>query len=244
MSELIRVLIVDDEPLARRGVRVHLEAAGGFVVVGESANGREAIADIERLAPQVVFLDVQMPGVDGFDVVDAVGIDRMPVTIFVTAYDAHALEAFDAHAVDYLLKPIDPARFARAAERVRTLVVSGQAPRRVVLRDGGRVILVDHDEVDWIEADGDYVRVHVGGRGHLVRHTIGSMESLLDPARFARIHRSSIVNVTRVREIRRQGDRAFQIVLRDGTTLKMSRGYRNRLARLVSAGVFAAAPAR
>ena len=238
MSEAIGVLIVDDEPLARRGVRVHLETAGGFVVVGESANGREAIADIVRLRPQVVFLDVQMPGVDGFDVIDAVGIERMPVTIFVTAYETHALRAFDAHAVDYLLKPIDPARFARAAERVRMLVGSGRIPRRLVLRDGGRVLLVDHDEIDWVEADGDYVRVHVGGRRHLVRHTLRGMEGRLDSARFARIHRSAIVNVARVREIRRQGDRAFQIVLRDGTTLKMSRGYRDRLARLVSARTF------
>ena len=238
MSEAIGVLIVDDEPLARRGVRLHLDAAGGFVVVGESTNGREAIADIVRLRPQVVFLDVQMPGVDGFDVIDAVGIERMPVTIFVTAYETHALRAFDAHAVDYLLKPIDPARFARAAERVRMLVMSGRIPRRLVLRDGGRVLLVDHDEIDWIEADGDYVRVHVGGRRHLVRHTLGGMEGRLDSARFARIHRSAIVNVARVREIRRQGDRAFQIVLRDGTTLTMSRGYRDRLARLVSARTF------
>lgn len=229
MSELIRVLIVDDEPLARRGVRLHLEAAGGFVVVGESANGRGAIADIERLAPQVVFLDVQMPVFDGFDVIDAVGIDRMPVTIFVTAHETHALEAFDAHAVDYLLKPIDPARFARAAERVRMLVTSGTVPSRLVLRDGGRVLIINHDEIDWIEADGDYLRVHVSGRGHLVRHTIGGMEGRLDPSRFARVHRSTIVNVTRIREIKRQGDRAFQIVLRDGTTLRMSRGYRDRL---------------
>ncbi|MEP7347871.1 MAG: LytTR family DNA-binding domain-containing protein, partial [Gemmatimonadaceae bacterium] len=234
MSEPIRVLIVDDEPLARRGVRVHLEAAGGFVVVGESANGREAIRDIERLTPQVVFLDVQMPGMDGFDVIEAVGIERMPVTIFVTAYDSHALQAFDVHAVDYLLKPLDPERFARAAERVRRLVMSGAITRRIVLRDGGRVLLVDHDEIDWIEADADYVRVYVRGRGHLVRHTIGGMEERLDPARFARIHRSTIVNVARVREIRRQGDRAFQIVLRDGTLLKMSRGYRDRLTRLMS----------
>jgi two-component system LytT family response regulator len=135
------------------------------------------------------------------------------------------------HAADYLLKPIDPARFARAAERVRALVTSGAAPHRFILRDGGHVILVDHDEIDWVEADGDYVRVYVGGRGHLVRHTIAGMEGRLDPSRFARIHRSTIVNVERVREIRPQGDRAFQIALRDGTLLKMSRGYRNRLER-------------
>jgi two-component system LytT family response regulator len=233
MIEPIRVLIVDDEPLARRGVIVHLEAAGGFVIVGESENGREAIADIKRLAPQVVFLDVQMPGLDGFDVIDAIGFELMPVTIFVTAHDTHALQAFDAHAVDYLLKPIDPVRFARTAERVRMLVTSGAVPRRVMLRDGGRTLLVDHDEIDWIGADGDYVRVYVGGRGHLVRHTIGGMEKLLDPSRFARVHRSAIVNVARIREIKRDGDRAFQIALRDGTALRMSRGYRDRLARLV-----------
>ena len=233
---LVRVIIVDDEPLARRGVRLHLEAIGGFEIVGEAANGRDAIERIESLRPHAVFLDVQMPGIDGFGVVDAIGVGRMPVTVFVTAYDAHALRAFEAHAIDYVLKPIDPARFADAAKRVRSLVASGSAPQRLVLRDGARVIVVEPSEIDWVEADGDYVRVYIGGRGYLVRHTIGRMEERLDPTRFQRIHRSTIVHVARVREVKPDGDRRYRVVLRDGTSLTMSRGFRERLAALIGRG--------
>jgi two-component system, LytTR family, response regulator len=231
MSEAraIRALIVDDEPLGRRGIRVHLETVDGYRIVGESASGREAVADIRRLRPDVVFLDVQMPGMTGFDVVDAIGVGEMPATVFVTAHDRHALRAFEAHAVDYLLKPIDPARFRSMAERLRVMVRQGSAPQRVVLRDGPRVLMLPPDDIDWIQADGDYVRVYVGGKSHLVRHTIGAMEERLDAAHFARIHRSTIVNRARVREIRPEGDRSFQVVLRDGTLLRMSRGYRSRL---------------
>ena len=229
----VRVLIVDDEPLARRGIRLHLERAGGFEIVGEAANGREAIERIESLRPHAVFLDVQMPGIDGFGVVDAIGVAQMPVTVFVTAYDAHALRAFEAHAIDYILKPIDPARFVDAAERVRALVASGSAPQRVVLRDGARVIVVEPGEIDWVEADGDYVRVYIAGRGYLVRHTIGRMEERLGSTRFQRIHRSTIVNIARVREVKPDGDRRFRVVLRDGTSLVMSRGFRERLASLI-----------
>jgi two-component system LytT family response regulator len=233
---LVRVLVVDDEPLARRGVRIHLEAIGGFEIIGEAASGREAIDRIESLRPHAVFLDVQMPGIDGFGVVDAIGVGRMPVTVFVTAYDAHALRAFEAHAIDYVLKPIDPARFADAAKRVRSLVASGSAPQRLVLRDGARVIVAEAGEIDWIEADGDYVRVYIGGRGYLVRHTIGRMEERLDPSRFQRIHRSTIVNVARVREVKPDGDRRYRVMLRDGTSLTMSRGFRERLAALIGRG--------
>ena len=226
----IRALIVDDEPLARRGVRAHLEKVGGYEIVGESASGREAVADIRRLKPDVVFLDVQMPGMSGFDVVDSIGVGRMPVTVFVTAYDAYALRAFEAHAVDYLLKPIDPGRFRAMADRLRIMVRQGNAPQRVVLRDGPRVLMLPPDEIDWIQADGDYVRVYVGGKSHLVRHTIGALAEQLDSAVFARIHRSTIVNVSRVREVRAEGDRSFRVVLRDGTLLRMSRGYRTTLS--------------
>ena len=232
----VRVLIVDDEPLARRGVRLHLEKAGGFEIVGEAASGRDAIETIRSLRPQAVFLDVQMPGIDGFGVVDAIGVGQMPVTVFVTAYDAYALRAFEAHAIDYVLKPIDPARFADAAARVRSLVASGSAPQRLVLRDGARVIVVEPSEIEWVEADGDYVRVYIGGRGYLVRHTISRMEERLDASRFQRIHRSTIVNVARVREVKPDGDRRYRVVLRDGTSLAMSRGFRERLAALVGEG--------
>jgi two-component system LytT family response regulator len=245
MSKL-RVLIVDDEPLARRGLRVRLERVRDIDVAGEAASGSEAVSAIETLRPDVVLLDVQMPELDGFDVVDAIGADEMPVTIFVTAYDAHAIRAFDAHALDYLLKPVDDERFARAIERARERVAERGArtreralgemlaspvrqESRIVLRDRGRVIVLAHADVDWISAEGDYVRVFAGGRGYLVRHTMVAMEARLDPKDFARIHRSAIVNVSRVREIRAHGDRDYIVVLRDDTKLKMSRSYRDRL---------------
>ena len=233
-SEPIRVLIVDDEALARRGLRLHLDSAGGFDVTGEAATAADAIEQIGRLTPDAVFLDVQMPGGDGFSVVEAVGADNMPVTVFVTAYDEHALRAFDANAVDYVLKPIDPARFTRTAERVRTLVRGGAASRRLLVRDGAASLLIDHDDVDWIAADGDYVRIYVRGRGHLVRHTIAGMERRLDANHFARIHRSAIVNVTKVRMIRPDGDRTWRVILADGTSLRLSRGFRDRLVTLLS----------
>ena len=228
-SRHLRALIVDDEPLARRGIRVHLVLAGGFEIVGESASGRAAVADIRRLSPDVVFLDVQMPEMSGFDVVEAVGLGQMPITVFITAYDVYALRAFEAHAVDYLLKPIDPARFRHTAERVRELAKTGHTPQRLILRDGSRVVVLGLEQIDWVEADGDYVRVYAGGRGHLVRHTIGALEKRLDATQFVRIHRSTIVNVARVRELRPSGDRGFQVVLCDGTRLRMSRAYRDRL---------------
>lgn len=234
MSDAIRVLIVDDEPLARRGLRLHLERATGFEIVSEAATADEAVDRIERLAPQVVFLDVRMPGADGFSVVERVGVDAMPVTVFVTAYDDHALRAFDAQAVDYVLKPIDPTRFARTAERVRALVAGRGAPQRLLLRDGRSILFVEDGEIEWVEADGDYVRVHVRGRAHLVRHTLASMERRLE-GKFTRIHRSAIVNVARVREVRAGPDRTAQVILRDGTALRVSRGYRERVREMMAA---------
>jgi two-component system LytT family response regulator len=175
---------------------------------------------------------------DGFAVVREIGADAMPVTIFVTAYDTHASQAFDANALDYLLKPIDDERFARAVDRARRRLNErrggaspGEPPAidRIVVRDRGSVLILTSDDVDWISAEGDYVRVHARGRGHLVRDTMASLESRLDPARFARVHRSAIVNLSRVKEIRPYGDRDYLAVLRDGTRLKVSRTYRSRL---------------
>jgi two-component system LytT family response regulator len=266
---VIRALIVDDEPLARRGIRARLERAGGYTVVGECTSGREAIDAIREHAPAVVFLDVQMPGVDGFGVIDAIGADQMPVVIFVTAFDDHALKAFEAHAFDYLLKPIDDDRFASTIERVRNRVVereesevarrlaalmheirpaletageqgtarpaatadpSGVAPAsRIIVRDRDRVLLVDPADIDWIGADGDYVRVHTGGKSHLIRDTMAAMEQRLDSATFVRIHRSTIVNTSRIRELRPYSSREFAVILRDGTRLRLSRRYRARV---------------
>lgn len=229
----LRALIVDDEPLARRGLRLHLQDIGGVEVIAESPNGRQAIADIRKHAPDVVFLDVQMPAVNGFDVVDAIGPWRMPPTVFVTAHEEHALRAFEAHAVNYILKPVDPAKLRNAVKRLRAIVRSGKPEERLVLRDGSRVLVLDPGEISWIEAEGDYLRIHEGRKSHLVRHTMAAIEEKLDPARFARIHRSTIVNTGQVREVRPDGDRANVLVLRDGTLLKASRSFRDRLLPLL-----------
>ena len=260
--------MVDDEPLARRGIRARLAHVDDFDVVGECDSGPAAVEAIRRLAPDLVFLDVQMPGLDGFGVVQQVGAERMPMVVFVTAYDAHALRAFEVHALDYLLKPIDDERFTRALDRANRALaerrdgalgrrlaamlaewasergsggeeMSESAARptaplarrdaRVIVKDRGRVVLLDEDEVDWIEADGDYVRVHARGKGHLVRETLTATEARLTGSRFVRIHRSAIVNVGRIRELRPLPNRDYVVVLRDGTQLKLSRSYSDRL---------------
>ena len=239
---MIRALVVDDEPLARRGIRVRLERAEGVEVIGESTNGPEAVAAIRELSPDLVFLDVQMPGLDGFGVVEQVGAEQMPPVVFVTAYDAHALKAFDVHALDYLLKPIDDERFDVAVARARRRITERAAvgsqlaavlaevrDRRILIKDRGKVIIVNEADVDWVEAEGDYVRVHTGGRGHLLRETMSAMAERLDPTRFARIHRSTIVNVSRIRELKSHPNREYTVVLHDGTRLKLSRGYRDAL---------------
>ena len=261
---MIRTVIVDDEPLARRGIRARLERAGGYAIVAECGSGREAIAAIREQAPSVVFLDVQMPGIDGFGVIDQIGADQMPVVIFVTAYDTHALRAFEAHAFDYLLKPIDDDRFAVTLDRARRRVVEREEsevarrlaalmhdlrpaldaadvgrqsepgppapqPNRIAIRDRDRVLFVEVSDIDWIGADGDYIRIHARGKSHLVRDTMAAMEQRLDAASFVRIHRSAIVNVSRIRELRPYSSREYAVILHDGTRLRLSRRYRDRL---------------
>jgi two-component system LytT family response regulator len=249
---VIRVLIVDDEPIARRGIRQHLRGEGDLEVIGESGDGAAAIDAITELTPDLVFLDIQMPEVGGFDVVEAIGVARLPAVVFVTAYDEHALRAFDVHAVDYVLKPIDRHRFRTAVERARRRLshAPGQLDRRIAaaledlgrpaqdyakrlaIKGGGRVILVDVDEVDRLEAAGNYVEVHSGARHHLVRETMASLEARLDPARFVRVSRSSIVNAERVRELQPMFNGDFVVVLRDGTRVAGSRRYRAALDML------------
>jgi len=243
---VIRVLIVDDEPIARRGIRQQLRGEAGLEVIGECGDGAAAIEAITGLAPDLVFLDIQMPEVGGFDVVEAIGVARMPAVVFVTAYDEHALRAFDVHAVDYVLKPIDRHRFRTAVERARRRLAhaTGQLDRRLAaalgelgrpahdyakrlaIKGDGRVILVDVDEVDRLETAGNYVEVHSGARHHLVRETMASLEARLDPARFVRVSRSSIVNADRVRELQPMFNGDFVVVLRDGTKVAGSRRYR------------------
>jgi two-component system LytT family response regulator len=267
-SPVVRAVIVDDELLARRGIRARLERTGGYTVVAECASGREAIAAIREHAPSVVFLDVQMPGVDGFGVIEEIGADHMPVVIFVTAYDTHALRAFEAHAFDYLLKPIDDDRFVATVDRARRRVAEPEESEvarrlaalmheirpavdaadqslaarpeaagaaadasagRIVVRDRDRVIFINVADIDWIGADGDYVRIHTNGKSHLVRDTMAAMEMRLDASTFVRIHRSTIVNSSRIKELRPYSSREYAVVLKDGTRLRLSRRHRDRL---------------
>jgi two-component system LytT family response regulator len=253
---MIRALIVDDEPLAREGVRLFLAAHPDVKVVGEAASGSAAVALIHAEAPDLVFLDVRMAGMDGFEVVEAVGAARMPSVVFVTAYDAFALRAFDAHAVDYLLKPMDPERFARALERVRTRMAAARpdtpdprieallaevraiaAPRRYLTRFAVRsrikTVFVRACEVEWIEAEGNYARLHVGKASHLVRETMAKLEERLDPAEFVRIHRSTIVRVDQIREMAMLFRGEYQVTLRDGTRLVANSAAREKLRELL-----------
>jgi two-component system LytT family response regulator len=222
----IRTLIVDDEPLARRGIRARLTAAD-IETVGECDGGRTAIDAIHALAPDLVFLDVQMPEVDGFAVIESIGAEHMPIVIFLTAFDAHAVHAFDCQALDYLLKPIDDARFAEALSRVRERMRdrASRMAERIAVRDRGRVALLDPRDIEWVAADGDYVRIHTSARSYLVRETLTAMADRLLAPRFVRIHRSTIVNVEQIGELRPMPNREFVIVLRDGTKLRSSRSY-------------------
>ena len=248
----MRVVIVDDEPLARRGVRARLAAAPDMRVVAECATGVEAVTAIQALAPDLVFLDIQMPDLNGFDVLRRLPARKMPLVVFLTAYEQYALEAFEAQALDYLLKPIDDARFMRALERARllnasqslpeierriralleTLQETGSRPRyrtHMTVKTGRRVTIVDVMEIDWIGAAGDYVTLHVGEKDYLARKTIGSLERELDPERFLRIHRSTIVQAARIAELETLENGEFLVRLRNGTELKTSRSYSQRL---------------
>lgn len=254
--QTIRALLVDDEPVAREGLRVLLANDPEIEVVGECADGREAVEAIRELAPHLVFLDVQMPELDGFGVIDEVGADEMPVVVFVTAYDQYALRAFDVAALDYLLKPYDDERFATAVTRAKTQIREGAVGalsrqliallesqagvaagrplpsgylQRVMLKTAGRVVFLKVDEIDWIEAEGDYVRLHVGGNTHLLRDTMKRLEEQLDPSKFARTHRSSIVNLERIKELHPYFHGDYVILLKDGTELKLSRSRRQAL---------------
>ena len=237
----IRTLIVDDEPLARERLRTLLADRAAIDVIGECANGAEAVDAIRRERPELVLLDVQMPELDGFEVLQALAPDEWPAVIFVTAYDQYALHAFDVNAVDYLLKPFDRARFERALGRAEAelrdrggrdarlvTLLEGlrrdrQRPQRLVVRAGGRIFFLSVPEIDWIEAAGNYVKLHVGQAAHLVRDTMKHLETQLTGARFARLHRSAMVNVDRVRELRQDGDGNWEVVMLDGTRLSAGR---------------------
>ena len=254
----IRAIIADDEPLARRGIRQLLSPHDDVLVVGESRNGTETVRALRALRPDLLFLDVQMPALDGFGVLREHGTEHMPAVIFVTAYDDFAVRAFEANALDYLVKPVEEARFAQALERTRERLRSAEAialSRKLAAllameeqrrHQGGAVtrllvptsagdLVLDADEIDWIEADDYYAAVHARGRRHLIRESLASLEQRLEPNRFVRAHRSAIVNIDRVRELRSTSDASGEtvLVLRDGTRVPVSRRRREQVAALL-----------
>jgi two-component system, LytTR family, response regulator len=263
----IRALIADDEPLARRGIRQLLEAHPDVMVAGECRNGRETLRALHHLRPDLVFLDVQMPLLDGFAVLRAFGAQRMPAVVFVTAYDEFAVRAFETHALDYLVKPVSEARFAEALRHVRERLRSNQAlelaekleallaetgggtrdtgnagstagrpVRRVVVPTTNGEIVLDASEIDWIQAEDYYAAIYALGKRHLIRESLASLEERLDPASFVRVHRSAIVRLDRVRELRSSAFGEWTVVLRDGTRVPVSRRRREQVAAAIRRG--------
>ncbi len=255
---MIRALIVDDEPLARENLRIRLRAVSDFELAGECANGGEALRAIDQHRPDVVFLDIQMPDMNGFEVVERTPPEMLPVVVFVTAYDHYALEAFRIHALDYLLKPFDDERFAEALDACRARVEQGRRaqrageavyqltgvapgparpaaaqPDRMVIKARGRVFFVKTSAIEWVEANGDYARLHSAERSYLLRRTMNEMEARLDPRLFVRVSRSAIVNLDQVRDLVPVARGEFRVRLLTGAEIKLTRNYREKLeARL------------
>ncbi|HSE18374.1 MAG TPA: LytTR family DNA-binding domain-containing protein [Pyrinomonadaceae bacterium] len=260
MAGKIKTLIVDDEPLARRNLRVLLERDPQIEILDECRNGSEAVKAINTLSPDLIFLDIQMPEMDGFDVLAHVGPEHIQAIIFVTAFDQYALKAFDVHALDYLLKPFDDERFARALERAKSQIAAREINQlserllalleereterkgskheerylsRLMIKAASRMMLLKVDEIDFIEADGNYAKLHVGRKTHLLREKMNDLEGRLDPAKFVRIHRSAIVNLERIKEMHPHFNGDYVVVLEDGRQLRLSRTRREQLeARL------------
>jgi len=250
----VRVLVVDDEPLARRGVVHRLRQFKDVEVVGECGDGASAVEEILERSPDVVFLDIQMPGMDGFEVLQALPRESLPAVIFLTAYEQHVLRAFDVHALHYLLKPVDDQRFAIAVDRVRNLInseskaemaqrvmkVLDRAPddfaSRFTVHSGTCIQIVMAEDVEWIGAAGDYVELHANGRAFLLRETMTSLEKRLDPTKFIRIHRSRFVCSRGIVELQSIENREFMVKLSDGSEHRSSRSYADRLDRWLSSG--------
>ena len=259
---LIRALIVDDEPLARSLLREMLASEADVEVVGEASNGRAALKRIREGGVDVAFVDVEMPGLTGLELVEALmgegsAADGRPIVVFVTAFDRYAVNAFEVHALDYLLKPLDEDRLARALDRVRAQLSragsgpagAGQAdrilalledlhrreryPERLPIRVGDRTFLQPVEEIDWIEANGKYVNIHIGDDTHVMRETLGQVGDSLDPARFARISRSAIINVARIREVQPWFRGEYVVILHGGEQVTSTRAYRENLTRLL-----------
>jgi len=255
---MVRALIVDDEPLARQRLRTLLKGESNIEVVGECSNGQEAVDAVRELQPDLLFLDVQMPGLDGFGVLKALGPKQLPAIIFVTAYDSYAIRAFEVNALDYLLKPFDRYRFRKTLQRARSQIFTEPAAsndqqlsslledvqhergantgrpalERLVIKSSGRVFFLRTEEIDWIEAAGNYLRLHVGNDMHLLRDTMNNLEARLKPDKFLRIHRSTMVNLERVKELQPWFHGDYKVILQDGTELTLSRSYRPKLKNL------------
>lgn len=271
MNRKIRALVVDDESLAREALLVMLSDDAEIEVIAECRNGREAVEAIREQSPDVVFLDIQMPEMDGFQVIEKVGVEQMPVTVFVTAFDQYALRAFDAYALDYLLKPFDHDRFNTALQRAKIQVrqqnigkisenlfaalqdlkletgeslsnegggkskkaVNKEPIERVVIKTNGRIYFLKVDEIDWVEGAGDYLCLHSGSQTHLIRETMGNFHTKLNAKKFLRIHRSTIVNIERIKDINPFFKGEYVVTLINGKRLKASRGYRREIQALL-----------
>ena len=249
----IRTLVVDDEELARDRIQSLLAEQPDVEIVGVCTDGPSAVETIDKTQPDLVFLDVQMPGMDGFEVIDNIDKNHAPAVVFVTAHDAHALRAFEIHALDFLLKPFDQTRFEKALDRARGLLnrdrAGGLDPRlvslleelheerkyseRLIVKSGGRVFFVRTEEIDWVEASGNYVKIHTKNDAHLLRESMKNMEARLDPKTFVRIHRSAIVNIDRIKELEPWFHGEYIVIMRDGTRLTASRVYSDRLSALI-----------
>jgi two-component system, LytTR family, response regulator len=229
----IRTIVVDDEPLARSNISILLRAEPQIEIVAECGSGAEALEKIRSAMPDLLFLDVQMPECDGFDVLELLGKDLPPAIVFVTAYDQYALRAFEAGALDYLLKPFDNSRFGRALERAKEKIFRAHGnPKkleRLAIKGIGQVAFVKVSEIDWIEAADYYACLHVGAKTHLLRRSMAELEVELDPAIFCRVHRSTIVNLERVRGLKLSEDGEYDVLLESGARLRLSRRYRKQL---------------
>jgi two-component system LytT family response regulator len=272
MNRKIRAVIVDDESLAREVLSLMLKDDSEMELIAECRNGKEAVQVIRKQCPDIVFIDVQMPGMDGFQVIEEIGVEKMPVTVFVTAYDKYALRAFVAHALDFLLKPFDHDRFNKTLERAKALVrqqefavmneklfalindmkalagtpiseADNDKPKddinykepidRVTIKSSGRIYFLKTEEIDWVEGSGDYLCLHVGNKSHLIRETMGDFYAKLDSKKFLRIHRSTIVNIERIKDIQPLFKGEYIITLTSGIKLKSSRGYCRQLQTLL-----------
>ncbi|MGF1543594.1 MAG: LytR/AlgR family response regulator transcription factor [Parvularculaceae bacterium] len=265
----LRVVLADDEPLANEGLRARLEALGDVEVVATCANGREAIKSIKALAPDLVFLDIQMPGIDGFGVVRSLLGGPAPAIVFVTAYDKYAIDAFEANALDYLVKPVEEERLRDAVHRAREAIraksaaeretrlvemlaslseedrdrikellddgptASERYTERLSFKDGAKVVILNADDIEWIDAAGDYMCIHAGGKTHIIRETMKTLEQRLDPARFQRVHRSAMVNVDKVKELHPHSNGEYFLILENGSELKLSRSYKDVVQRFL-----------